>query len=239
MDILYIITARGGSKGVPKKNIREINGMPLIGFKIRAVQRCKCPDTLIISTDDEEIAETARKYGCEVPFMRPEELASDEASSVDVILHAMKFMENAKKRVWDYVCLLEPSSPFMTYEDLDHAYDLLEKHRPDTLLGMKEVDVNTCFIHGLDSTGGLSLFYDTIKNLKSIRRQDQKPQYTMNGCMYYARWDYFMENHSFHSRNSLPYIMREAYSVEIDSEMNYAYAKFLAEEGYVDMKYWK
>lgn len=239
MKVLFVITARGGSKGVPRKNVRMLGGMPLIAYKIISAQKCQYNKRIIVSTEDEEIAKISREYGAEVPFVRPIELATDLASSMDVVLHTMNWVMENDKDQYDYVCLLEPSSPFSSYRDLDNALALIVESNADTLLGMKEVEVSTNFIHSLDEKGYLSEFYYAIKDLSSIRRQDQKKEYTMNGCMYIAKWDYFIENHLFHSENSIPYIMPEESSVEIDSMLNYETACRIIENGLVDRDLWK
>lgn len=238
MKILFVVTARGGSKGVPRKNIKLLGGMPLIAYKIIAAQKCRYEKRILVSTDDEEIAKVGRKYGAEVPFMRPAELSTDSASSVDVVLHAMNWIKDNSKEKYDYVCLLEPSSPFASYKDFDKAFELIQETDADTLLGMKEVDVTSNFIHSLDKDGKLSEFYYAIKDLKSIRRQDQAKEYTMNGCMYIAKWDYFMKNKLFHSENSVPYIMSEENSIEIDTMLDYEIACRIVEKGLIDMSLW-
>ena len=118
---MFLITARGGSKGVPKKNIVEVGGLPLLAYKAIASKRSDYCSRLIISTDSVEIAEVARKYEVEVPFMRPAHLATDESSSIDVILHAMEWIKINDTSKYDALCLLEPSSPFLTYEDVNKA----------------------------------------------------------------------------------------------------------------------
>lgn len=238
MKILFVVTARGGSKGVPRKNIKLLGGMPLIAYKIIAAQKCRYEKRILVSTDDEEIAKVGRKYGAEVPFMRPAELSTDSASSADVVLHAMNWIKDNSKEKYDYVCLLEPSSPFASYKDFDKAFELIQETDADTLLGMKEVDVTSNFIHSLDKDGKLSEFYYAIKDLKSIRRQDQAKEYTMNGCMYIAKWDYFMKNKLFHSENSVPYIMSEENSIEIDTMLDYEIACRIVEKGLIDMSLW-
>ena len=238
MKILFVVTARGGSKGVPRKNIKLLGGMPLIAYKIIAAQKCRYEKRILVSTDDEEIAKVGRKYGAEVPFMRPAELSTDSASSADVVLHAMNWIKDNSKEKYDYVCLLEPSSPFASYKDFDKAFELIQEADADTLLGMKEVDVTSNFIHSLDEDGKLSEFYYAIKDLKSIRRQDQAKEYTMNGCMYIAKWDYFMKNKLFHSENSVPNIMSEENSIEIDTMLDYEIACRIVEKGLIDMSLW-
>ncbi len=238
MKVLFVITARGGSKGVPKKNIRILGGMPLIAYKIIAAKKCRYENRIIVSTDDRDIAEVAKNYGAEVPFIRPAKLATDLASSADVVLHSINWVSENSQEKYDYVCLLEPSSPFASYKDLNEALRLIEENDADTLLGVREVDVTTNFIHPLDNNGKLSEFYYAIKELKSIRRQDQKKEYTMNGCMYIAKWDYFLKNKLFHSENSIPYIMPEESSIEIDTILDYEIACRIVEKGLIDVSLW-
>lgn len=239
MNVFFIITARGGSKGVLRKNIKMLGELPLIAYKIISAQKCHYDKRIIVSTEDEEIAEISRHYGAEIPFMRPMELATDFASSADVVLHAMNWVLDNDNKKYDYVCLLEPSSPFASYIDLDNALQLIYEKNADTLLGMKEVDVTRNFIHSLDDKGGLSAFYYAIKDLKSIRRQDQRKEYTMNGCMYIAKWDYFMHTKLFHSVNSIPYIMPEESSIEIDSMLDYETACHIVDRGLIDLSLWE
>lgn len=238
MRILFIITARGGSKGVPRKNIAIVGKLPLLAYKIIAAQKCKFERRIIVSTDDIEIAEVARRYGGEVPFMRPEELANDTASSMDVVCHAIKWIEENDPDQYDYICLLEPSSPFLSYRDINQAFEMMIEQDADTLLGMKEVEVSRNFIHPLDDSGKLSLFYEAIKDMKGVRRQDQKIEYTLNGCIYAAKWEYFKKNHLFHSINSVPYIMSDVSSIEIDSKLDLLAAKMIAENNLVNLKLW-
>lgn len=239
MNVLFVITARGGSKGVLKKNIRNIGGLPLIAYKIIAAERCGYNHRTIVSTDNDEIAEVARKYGAEVPFKRPAELASDTASSMDVVMHAIDWVEkDDTNKVYDVVCLLEPSSPFATYNDINDALSIMDKTGADTVLGMKEVEVSRDFIFELDENEGLSKFWESVNKMSGVRRQDQKKQYTMNGCMYIAKMDYFKNNKLFHSYNSRPYIMPWEKSVEIDTEQDLKYAEYLVNEGLIDLSYW-
>lgn len=239
MKVLFVVTARGGSKGVPKKNITLLGGIPLVAYKIIAAQKCRYDKRVIVSTDDEEIARISREYGAEVPFLRPPELATDTAASVDVVLHAVNWVREKDKQQYDYVCLLEPSSPFASYRDLDEAISQIVESGADTLVGMKEAAVSTNFIHMLDEKGGLSNFYYAVKDLHSVRRQDQKKEYTSNGCMYIAKWDYFVENHMFHAENSIPYIMQEEASIEIDTLLDFEIAAKILECGFIDRGLWK
>ena len=239
MKVLFVITARGGSKGVPGKNIKILGGIPLVAYKIIAAKKCCYEKRIIVSTDDEEIARVSKEYGAEVPFMRPTELATDSAASVDVVLHTMNWVCENDKEKYDYVCLLEPSSPFASYKDLDKAIRCIVENNADTLLGMKEAEVSKNFVHSLDNKGGLSNFYYAIRDLQSVRRQDQKKEYTMNGCMYIAKWDYFIENRMFHAENSVPYIMPEEVSIEIDTWLDFVIANNIIENGFIESSLWK
>lgn len=238
MRILFVITARGGSKGIPKKNITNLGGMPLIAYKINAAKGCKFDKRIIVSTDNEEIAAVAKKYGAEVPFVRPYALATDTARSEDVVQHAIEWVKMHDEKIYDYVCLLEPSSPFLTYEDINEAFERMEESKADTLLGMKEVDVSRKLINTLDERGMLGYFFEEINGLNSIRRQDFATEYTMNGCIYAARFSYFEFNKTFHSFNSIPYIMSKEKSVEIDSPYDLLFAQFLIENEIIDISKW-
>ena len=126
MKILYIIPARGGSKGLPGKNIRVLNGKPLIAHSIAAAQNSHHHGTILVSTDDEKIAAISKEYGAEVPFLRPAQLASDTASSIDVLFHALVFY-SAQNITFDSIVLLQPTSPLRTSKDIDAAIELMIK----------------------------------------------------------------------------------------------------------------
>lgn len=238
MKVLYIITARGGSKGVPRKNIRKIAGRPLVAYKILTAKKCGYKGRIIVSTDDSEIAEVAKKYGAQVPFVRPGHLSSDTASSMDVVAHAMDWVMREEGNIYDCVCLLEPSSPFAYPSDLQEALRLFEEGGTDTIVGVKEVDVARKFIWPLDHSGKMSLFYKAVRNMEDVRRQGQDKEYTLNGCFYIAGWDYFRKNRIFHSENGLPYIMPAERSIEIDTSQELAYCEFCVAQGLVDIHQW-
>lgn len=238
MKVLFLITARGGSKGVPRKNIKKICDIPLVAYKIIAARKSNIAGRIIVSTDDMEIAQICREYGAEVPFMRPKYLAEDYSNSMDVVEHAMKWISENDHEKYDYICLLEPSSPFSSHIDIRNAFEMLEKTNADTLLSVKEVEVNTAFVHTLDAQGGLSYFYENICKMSDVRRQTQPTEYTMNGCMYIAKWEYFEKNKLFHSMHSIPYIMPAETSIEIDTMWDYQMACWLADNKMIDLALW-
>ena len=145
MEILFLITARGGSKGVPGKNLRTLNGLSLIGYKARSALRSKYCSRLMISTDSPEMQAEALTHGAEVPFLRPAALANDTASSNDVILHAMDYVEQEEKRRYEAIMLLEPASPFARGCDYDGAVDLYLKSGASLVVGMRQTEVNSIF----------------------------------------------------------------------------------------------
>lgn len=243
MNILFLITARGGSKGVPGKNLRKLGGISLVGFKAISAQRSNYCSRLIISTDSPEIQQDAQGYGVEVPFTRPAELATDTASSADVIAHSMQWFENETAERFDAVMLLEPASPFARPFDYDKAVEIMIKHNADVVLGMREVEVNSVFVGPLDEQGRISSIIDKMQAWHSEpgRRQDLQQEFTMNAALYLFKWDYFKKHQSlYHDRETTyGYVMDPHYSVEIDTMVDLHWAEFLIEKGYVDLSYWR
>ncbi|MBC8555357.1 MAG: acylneuraminate cytidylyltransferase family protein, partial [Candidatus Brocadiales bacterium] len=137
--ILAIIPARGGSKRLPRKNILDLAGKPPIAWSIEAALGSKYIDRVIVSTDDEEIAGISRKYGADVPFMRPNKLATDESSSVDVVLHVINTLKE-KGRESEYIMLLQPTSPLRTMENIDEAVELLQSSSSDAVISVCEAE---------------------------------------------------------------------------------------------------
>lgn len=239
MRILYIITARGGSKGVPNKNIIELGGLPLLAYKAIAVKKSDYLDRIILSTDSQEIAETAKRFNIEVPFIRPSELATDTASSIDVVCHAMDWVENNDPVKYDAICLLEPSSPFLSYEDVNHVMELFIEKDANAVLGVKEMEVNSLFISEIEDDLAMVKQFEKIKTLRSFNRQDMKRQYTMNGAIYIAKWDFFKKQKSFHSEKTYAYVMPSERSIEIDEMIDLYFARFLVENNLIDRNLWK
>jgi CMP-N,N'-diacetyllegionaminic acid synthase len=239
MNILFLITARGGSRGVPKKNICEIGGLPLVAFKAIAALRSKFCTRLIISTDSEEIAAIAGKYGVEVPFIRPAELATDSANSMDVILHAINWIEENDCLNYDALCLLEPSSPFLTPEDVNQAIRFFQDKDAIGILGVKEVKDHSVFVSPIGNDLNMAKHYEKMRDNYHTPRQFLTPEYTMNGAIYLAKWDYLKQHQTFHSPRTYAYIMPEERSIEIDQMNDFYYACYLVEKGLVDINIWK
>lgn len=239
--VLFLIVARGGSKSIPKKNLLHINGISLVGYKAISARKCKYCNRLIVSSDSPEIQDDARKYGAEVPFTRPDHLASDTASSDDVIVHAMNYIETQTDEKYDAVMLLEPSSPFATHEHYEQAVEFMLEKEANFVVGMREVEINSVFHGTLDAHGRITQIIDKLQGLEKQRRQDVPQEYTMNGALYLMKWGFFKENRRRYCdrENSYGIVMPREYSLEIDSPMDFAMAQFLVEKGYVDPCYWE
>ena len=240
MRILYLITARGGSKSVPGKNIRKIKGISLVGYKAISALRSKYCTRLMISTDSPEIQVDARSYGVEVPFTRPGELATDTATSADVISHAMAWIENETNEKFDAVMLLEPSSPLTRAVDYDNAVEIMLRHDANVVVGMRETEINSVFVGPMDGEGRITQIIDQMKGNQKARRQDLPQEYTMNGALYLFKWDFFKKHQNiYHDRSkAFGYVMDRHYSIEIDQLFDLHWIEFLVNNGYVDMSNW-
>lgn len=241
MRVLYLITARGGSKSIPKKNLAHIGGLSLVGFKARAAQAAESCARLIISTDDPEIQAEARALGVEVPFTRPAELASDTASSDDVVRHAMAWAESQEgPSPYDAVMLLEPSSPFARAEDFDGAVAVMAKHNANVVVGMRPTEVASVFVGPMDDAGRITQIIDQMASLKGLRRQDQRPEYTMNGALYLMRWDYYKRVGARYADrdHTFGYPMDRFHSIEIDEPVDLDVARTFVERGRIDLAHW-
>jgi N-acylneuraminate cytidylyltransferase/CMP-N,N'-diacetyllegionaminic acid synthase len=238
---LFLITARGGSKGVPGKNLRELAGISLVGFKAISARRSKYCSRLIISTDSPEIQQNARRHGADVPFTRPAELATDTATSADVISHAMDWIEANTSERYEAVMLLEPASPFARPLDYDAAVEMMRARDAEVVVGVRPVEVNSVFVGPLDESGRIASIVEKMKSLRASRRQDLPQEYTMNAALYLFRWAYFKQHRDiyFSGEKSYGYVMPPEYSVEIDTPADLRRAEFLVEKGYVDLAHWK
>lgn len=224
--ILGVITARGGSKGIPKKNIKNLGGKPLIAWTIEAARGSKLLDRLIVSTDSEEIAEVARASGADVPFMRPAELAADKSKSVPVIQHALKWMKENKGEEFGAVMILQPTSPFRTSEDIDESIKLLFETGADSVMSMVELtDFSLPKLKVLDGNKILPLIQE--EGRESASRDAGKPIYKRNCAIYLTKTE-FIEKGDLFGSDSRAYIMPAERSVDINAPADFVFAEFLA-----------
>lgn len=217
--ILAIVPARGGSKGIPKKNIKMLCGKPLIFWSINAGKRSKYIDKLIVSTDSLEIAEVAKQFHAEVPFIRTAELASDTASSIDVIINALDFLA-ARNEKFDYVLLLEPTSPLRTVEDIDLAIErLLSNKIAKSIVSVAKTESShPAFCVTIDKDGLAKPFLK--KDIKHVRRQELDEVYYLDGTLYFSEVDFLREKKTFYHDKTLIYVVERYKYLEVDEEMD-------------------
>lgn len=211
--ILAIIPARGGSKGVPRKNIRELAGKPLIAWTIEEAQKSKYIDRVILSSEDEEIIAVAKKYGCEVPFKRPIELAQDDTPGIEPVLHALEQCPG-----YDYVVLLQPTSPLRTVDDIDGAIEYMFERNTTSCVSVAEVDQSPYWMYTVEDGEMTPLIkQDTLV----ARRQDLPKVYALNGAVYITNTKMLLAEKSFILQESVAYIMSKETSVDIDSQIDF------------------
>lgn len=215
--VLGIIPARGGSKGVPRKNIKLLNGKPLIAYTIETAIKSKYIDHLITSTDDMEIAEISRQFGADVPFIRPKELANDTAKSIGVVYHALTKMEDLDKEKYDIIVFLEPPAPLKITEDIDNAIKMFYKENPDSVVSVNEANQFHPILMKQIVQGRLEPIWKPEP--EGVPRQLYEPKAFMrNGAVYVLKRDNIL-NQKFYGEVILAYVMPLDRSICID-DMN-------------------
>jgi N-acylneuraminate cytidylyltransferase len=210
-SVLGLIAARGGSKGVPGKNIFMVNGRPLIQWSIEAARGSRYLDRLILSSDDSDIIEVARRAGCEVPFLRDAALASDEASAIDVVADAL-----ARVPGYDIVVLLQPTSPLRIAADIDGTIELLVSSGAGACVTVCEAAEHPYWMFRLGDNGRLSRFAEPPGGMP-LRRQDLPAAWSLNGAVYAAGCDWFLQNRTFLSPDTVGYPMPAERSLDVDT----------------------
>jgi CMP-N,N'-diacetyllegionaminic acid synthase len=221
--ILAIIPARSGSKGLKDKNIKKIDGKPLINYTIEAALKSEIFSDIIVSTDSLKYAEIAKKAGAKVPFIRPEKLATDESTTNDVILNAISEMEE-RNDGYDYFMLLQPTSPLRTVKNIKESYSLLKEKNANAIVSVCEMDHNPLWSNTLDESLSLDNFIDKKKNK---RRQELPTYYRLNGAIYLARVNYYKKYKDFYINKSYAYIMNKRESVDVDDIIDFRLAEVL------------
>ncbi|WP_066356027.1 acylneuraminate cytidylyltransferase family protein [Aliarcobacter skirrowii] len=217
---LAIIPARGGSKRLPRKNILDLCGKPLIAYTIEAALKSKYINKVIVSSDDEEILNISSKFGADI-IKRPIDLANDTATTFDAIKHTI---ENVEK--YDYIVLLQPTSPLRNEKHIDEAIELLEKKKADAIVSVCEMDHSPLWSNTLPKDGNMNNFLkDEILNKRS---QDLEKFYRLNGAIYICKTEKLIENKSFLLKDNIfAYIMNRENSVDIDEEIDFKIAEVL------------
>jgi len=219
-SVLAVIPARGGSKGVPRKNIRSVGGQPLIAWTIEAALRSSIIDRLILSTDDDEIAKVAKEYGCEVPFMRPPELALDHTPGIDPVLHAVEQLPG-----YDYVVLLQPTSPLRQVEDIDGCVSLCVQQASPAAVSVTECDKSPFWMYQLDERHSMKPILEVADSY--TRRQELPAIYALNGAVYVAEVRWLQERKTFLTEETIAYVMPKNRSIDLDTELDFEILEYL------------
>jgi len=217
--VLAIITARGGSKGLPGKNIKPLAGKPLLAWTIEAARQSRYITRLILSSDDADIIRTAQAWGCEVPFVRPPELATDQSSAADAIIHAMSQLPRH-----DFVVILQPTSPLRQGADIDACLELCLTHDAQAAVSVKAASDKPPYWHcRLGAQHQLEPLFPEL--LTHTNRQALPPTYLPNGAVYVSRWQAFLERKTCYHEQALGYVMPEERSVDIDTQADFNLAE--------------
>jgi N-acylneuraminate cytidylyltransferase/CMP-N,N'-diacetyllegionaminic acid synthase len=212
---LAIIPARGGSKGLPGKNIKELCGKPLIAWSIEAGLKSNYLDETMVTTDYQNILDISKQYGASVPFLRPDELANDTATSFDAINHTIEFYKNELNKEFDYIVLLEPTSPLRESSDIDKAIEVLMDSDADSIVGIcRTEDQNPAFLVLKNEKSFISGYEN--KEMRVLRRQDINDVYFFEGTIYISKTDALLDKKTFYHENTIGYEVPKYKSLEID-----------------------
>ena len=228
LKTLGLITARGGSKGVPKKNLRSVNGRTLIERTITAAREATCLDRVVLSSEDAEIIAAAITLGCEVPFIRPEHLSTDAAKSIDVVCHALATLDEA----FDLIVVLQPTSPLRAPEDIDGAVLLCVESAASAFVSVVEAEKPPQWSITLDAKKVITPLMPDQYLVP--RRQELASAYNLNGAVFVARCDWIVGKPDFLSTETVAYVMPKERSIDIDSEVDLAVAEAL--ERYITLR---
>ena len=228
MKNLAIIPARSGSKGLNDKNIKLLNGKPLIWYSIRAALESHCFDEIMVSTDSERYAEIAKECGASVPFLRNPENATDTASSWDTVKEVLNEYDK-KGRRFDNVMLLQPTSPLRKSEDIKNAFEIFSKKNAKGIVSVCEMDHSPLWSNTLPQDGSLEGFIKP--EVKSERRRQDIPiYYRINGALYLSKIDYEDINFNLYTKNCFAYKMPKERSIDIDTEFDFKIAELFINE---------
>lgn len=222
MNICSIITARGGSKGVPKKNIKLLNKKPVIAYSIEESLKSNDIKETYVTTEDKEIANISREYGAKI-IDRPQELARDNSTSVDVVLHSLEYLENIGE-LPDFFVLLQPTSPLRTKEDIGNAIKLFIENECDALISVSQLDHSSMMSFEIKNN---FLTPNCDEKFLNKRRQELPNFYCPNGAIYITTPDSLRKNNTFIPKNTIPYIMPKERNVDLDTEFDFKLIEFI------------
>lgn len=216
---LALIPARGGSKGIPRKNIRPFSGKPLLQWSIDAARASGCVDQVVVSTEDPEIAEIARAGGADVPFLRPKQLAGDTTAGIDPVLHALQQLPEVSD-----VLMLQPTSPLRTSEDIKAIIALRREAGRESAVSLSPSSKHPAWMYSLNEKRQLDKL---LPDASASCRQDLAQVYVLNGALYLATRGFLLREKAFLSSETIGYVMPLERSVDIDTPLDWQWAEFL------------
>lgn len=217
--VLGIIPARGGSKGLPGKNIRPLRGKPLIGWTIEAARRSKYIDDVVVTSDDPQILAVSKEWGASTPFVRPAELATDEATSAETVLHCLESVAPC-----DVLVLLQPTSPLRLASDIDTALEIFVCKGAVSVVSVTPSEKSISWSNTISPEGRIEFVFDQTP---SGRRQDLSQTYYLNGAVYCVDCDWFKRHRKFTASESFCYVMPRERSIDIDTLIDFAFCEIL------------
>lgn len=221
MKNIAIIPARSGSKGLKDKNIKNLNGKPLMVYSIEAAKKSELFDCIHVSTDSENYAQIAKEFGADVPFLRDENLATDEADTWDTLRFVLQKYAKLGQE-YDTVTLLQPTSPLRDARDIQNAFQVMEEKQADSVISVCRAEHSPLLCNTLNEEGSMQGFIDM--NVVG-RRQTCAAYYQLNGAIYIQKTDVLMEKKDLYGEKSYAYIMSSEHSVDIDSELDFIIAE--------------
>ena len=214
-----IIPARGGSKGIPRKNVKVLAGKPLIVWTIEAALKSEYISDVIVTTDNEEIADISKKYGAWVPFLRPLELATDDSLAIDTYLFVVNKLNNEyDKKINDFV-VLQPTSPLRKEKHIDEAVELFYSQNGDSVISLVEASHPPYWYKTIDENNKIRNLFDDLNY--SINRQQLPKSFLPNGAILVLKYDLLQKSRSYYSSNSIAYIMAQEESIDIDNILDF------------------
>lgn len=219
-QVLGIIPARGGSKGVPRKNIQIVGGKPLIAWTIEQAQKSRYIDRLIASSEDPEIIRVAQQWGCEAPFVRAKGLAADDTPGIAPVLDALERIAG-----YDWVVLLQPTSPLRVASDIDGCLELCAARKANACVSVSAASQHPCWVYALKADDRLDPFVRTAE--PATRRQNLPAAYALNGAVYAARCDWLRRTKEFVNEETLGFVMPPERSLDIDTPLDIEIAELL------------
>ena len=219
MKNIALIPARGGSKGIKRKNIKPLNNMPLIYWTIKTALASSYIDRVVVSTEDEEIADISRSLCAEVPFMRPASLAQDNSTGIETVLHALEHLPEVSN-----ILLMQPTSPLRKINHIEEIFKLRSKFNCDSAVSVSLSKKHLDLFFNIDSNNKI---IPSSKDLKLAPRQEYPEKYILNGSLYLSTKESILHSKSFITSNTIGYIMPEEYSIDIDTQFDWDIAEFL------------